>query len=71
MSERLLIDSETLATRYGVTSETVRAWFRRGWIPGYRAGRRPLLFDPDEVDRALRVRARRKSGKSITQESAR
>jgi hypothetical protein len=42
-----------------VTPETVRAWYRRGWIPAFRAGCRPLLFDPDEVERALRVRAKR------------
>lgn len=52
-----LVDSATLAHRYGVTAETVRAWFRRGWIPAYRAGRKPLLFCPSEVDQALRVRA--------------
>jgi excisionase family DNA binding protein len=43
--------TEQLAVRYGVTVETIRAWARRGWIPSRRAGRRPLLFDPTEVDR--------------------
>ena len=53
------VDSQTLALRYGVTVDTVRAWFRRGWIPGYRAGQRPLLFDPLEVDRVLRDRSQK------------
>ena len=55
---RFLTTSE-LAARYRVTVETVRAWARRGWIPSVRASRRPLLFDPDEVDRALEARAKR------------
>lgn len=48
--------SAQIAQHYGVTAETVRAWARRGWIPVLRAGRRPLLFDPDEVEQALRSR---------------
>ena len=61
MSGSLLIDSAALARRYGVTVDTVRTWFRRGWIPAYRAGRRPLLFDPQEVDKVLRERAQHPS----------
>lgn len=48
------VRSHQIAERYGVTVETVRAWARRGWIPCLRAGRRLLLFDPVEVDRALK-----------------
>ncbi len=51
------LNSKALARRLGVTSETVRAWFRRGWIPAYRAGRRPLMFDVDAVEDALAHRA--------------
>jgi excisionase family DNA binding protein len=53
------LKSEEIASRYGVSVETVRAWARRRWIPVLRAGRRPMLFDPDEVDQALRARGKR------------
>ena len=55
--ENHLVRARRVAQRYDVTSETVRAWARRGWIPCRRAGRRPLLFDLAEVDAALRRRA--------------
>ena len=45
-----------LAARYRVTVETIRAWARQGKIPSVRVGRRPLLFDLDEVDRCIRDR---------------
>ena len=54
-----LINAAELARRLGVTPATVHAWHRRGWIPCLRAGRRPVLFDPDEVEKALRKRAER------------
>lgn len=43
-----------------VTRATVLSWFRRGWIPGYRAGRSPVLFDLDEVRQSLAERAARR-----------
>jgi hypothetical protein len=51
-----LIDARRVAERYHVTPATVLAWARRGWVPCLRAGRRPVLFDPAEVEAALRRR---------------
>ncbi len=48
--------TEELAVRYRVTVETIRAWARQGVVPVIRIGRRPLLFETDKVDRALRMR---------------
>ena len=38
-----------LARHLQVTPATIHAWHRRGWIPGLRAGRRPVLFDLSDV----------------------
>jgi hypothetical protein len=56
MSE--IVDARGLAAKLRVTPETVLAWARRGWIPCLRAGRRPVLFDLEEVERVLRERAK-------------
>jgi hypothetical protein len=48
-----IIDARGVAARLGVTPATVLAWARRGWVPCLRAGRRPVLFDIGEVERAL------------------
>jgi hypothetical protein len=56
-----IVDARGLAAILRVTPATVLAWARRGWIPCLRAGRRPVLFDPAAVQRALQVRARRHS----------
>jgi hypothetical protein len=53
-----IVDARGLASVHLVTTETVLAWARRGWIPCLRAGRRPVLFDVPEVERALRERVR-------------
>lgn len=53
-----LVNATDLAERLKVTPATVHTWHRRGWIPGYRAGRRPVLFDVLEVRIALRQRAK-------------
>ena len=49
--------TDELAARYRVTAETIRGWARRGQIPSFRVGRRPLLFDVVEVDRAIKARS--------------
>jgi hypothetical protein len=53
------VDARGLAAKVHVTPATILAWARRGWIPCLRAGRRPVLFDLAEVERALKARAER------------
>jgi hypothetical protein len=52
-----IVDARVLATKLRVTPATVLTWARRGWIPCLRAGRRPVLFDLADVERALKERA--------------
>lgn len=52
-----VVSAKEVAAALGVKPETVRAWHRRGWIPAYRAGRRPVMFVMDEVRDALAARA--------------
>lgn len=61
-----LVDARTLASKLGVTPATILAWARRGQIPCLRAGRRPVLFDPAEVERALKVRAQGRGWQHVT-----
>jgi hypothetical protein len=55
-----ILDARDLAAKLRVTPATVLTWARRGWIPCLRAGRRPVLFDLAEVERALKERAKRR-----------
>jgi excisionase family DNA binding protein len=57
------LTSREVAERLGVTPDTVRSWYRRGYIPAMRAGQRPLLFDFEAVTEALRERADRTGGR--------
>ena len=57
-----IINAKVLAERLHVTPATILAWARRGFIPCLRAGRRPVLFDAADVERALKERAERKGG---------
>lgn len=50
---RQLVDAETLAKYYRVTSKTIRNWSRDGKIPTVISVGRVIRFDPAEVDRAL------------------
>jgi excisionase family DNA binding protein len=43
-----------LADRLRVHRDTVYSWVRRGAIPCQRVGQRPILFDVDEVEEAMR-----------------
>jgi hypothetical protein len=53
-----IVDARSLATLLCVMPATVLTWARRGWIPCLRAGRRPVLFDLAEVERALKERGK-------------
>jgi hypothetical protein len=53
-----IVDARGLAAKLHVTPATILTWARRGWIPCLRAGRRPVLFDLAEVERALKERAK-------------
>jgi hypothetical protein len=55
-----ILDARGLAPKLRVTPATILGWARRGWIPCLRAGRRPVLFDVAEVERALKERASRR-----------
>jgi len=61
-----LLDAKELAVRLRVTPATIHSWHRRGWIPCLRAGRRPVLFDVEAVEKSLRDRAERKGDRDVS-----
>jgi hypothetical protein len=51
-----LVPKSSIAAKHGVSTRTVHNWFMEGFITGYRLpGRREVLFDPDEVERAAQT----------------
>ncbi len=60
-----IVGAREVAAKLRVTPATVLAWARRGWIPCLRAGRRPVLFDLEEVERVLRERAKGREVSSV------
>lgn len=55
---RKLEPAKRVAPAVGVKPNTLLAWFRRGWVPGHRAGLHPVLFDIEEVLDALARRGK-------------
>jgi len=56
-----LITARELASRLGVTTNTIHTWARDGRIPCLRVGRKTLRFDPAAVVAALEANARRQA----------
>jgi excisionase family DNA binding protein len=48
--ESPFITASEAAKRYGVSTETIRRWARRGWIQSVRIGRK-ILIDPAALER--------------------
>lgn len=57
MSE--LLTAKELAARLKVTPATIHSWQRRGLIPCLRLGHRPVLFEIDAVESAMRDRGQK------------
>jgi hypothetical protein len=57
-----LLRASIVGPAVGVKPATLLSWFRRGWIPGYRAGRRPVMFDLAQVREAMALRAAKSQG---------
>ena len=49
-----LVDVVALVQLLGVTVATVHAQHRRGWIPCFCVGRRPILFDFEWAEKTLK-----------------
>jgi len=56
-----LVTAEELATELGLRPATVKQWARMGFIPCLKLTAKVLRFDPDEVEAALRAKARQES----------
>lgn len=54
------VTAKQLATELLVTPKTVKDWALAGIIPSIEVTPRKLLFDPVEVERAIRKRRRRR-----------
>lgn len=56
----LLVDAQTLASRYGLSPKTIRKYSQTGYLPHVRISRRAVRFpvaDCDEIILRRRVRA--------------
>lgn len=81
MTDQMFVSLDQAATRYGVSTRTVRRWIDRGDIPGYKLGGLLKLKDSDlEVFEAAHVapvracisrRQRAQSGKRVVVKPAR
>jgi excisionase family DNA binding protein len=54
-----LVDSKSVAKRFGVSIETVRAWTRQGRIPCIRVNRATVRYSLQEVEKAIEKPIRR------------
>jgi excisionase family DNA binding protein len=63
MAKKLRV--EELAKRLGLNCATIRRWARNGKLPCQRLGLRPIWFDEEEVETALKATssAQRMGGK--------
>lgn len=61
-TSKVLSPAKVVGPALGVKAATVLAWYRRGWIPGYRAGLRPVLFNLEEVKAVLATRSAQSQG---------
>ena len=59
-TERRLRTREQTANHFQVTEQTVTNWHERGYIIGYKVDSRTILYDLDEIERALRFYPRSK-----------
>lgn len=59
-----LLPASIVGPAVGVKPATLLSWFRRGWVPGYRGGRRPVMFDLQQVRQAMAARAAQSQGGS-------
>ncbi len=62
-AKSVLESTAVVASAVGVKPATLLTWYRRGKVPGYRAGLRPVLFNREEVFAALsKMAAKRVEG---------
>ena len=51
-----LVDLQTMADQLQIHPETLRRYYRKGRVRGYKLGHNVLRFDPREVREDLRVK---------------